>query len=249
MYAVTGGPRLVGEPPVSRGHASVDQAVDGGPVGEAKIMSRHAPTPPQLMVQESSLLIEWDIDRFFPESEEPDRIILIFSAGDSTVERFLDSSERSVELSAELLRPLAGMILTIIIGFQWGQDPPLMTAGAIYLPKVDEGGPLWEEPRPMFTTACPGRKISRSSASDGHTFYSDGTETPTTRCSCDSVRRAHRRRSTTSSSWREAPRARCAARSRRTNGMPSRSRAATKGCSGSTIPSGPTSSGKRRKSS
>ncbi|MFE2644608.1 hypothetical protein ACFXDO_18855 [Streptomyces nigra] len=103
-------------------------------------MSRHAPTPPQLTVQESSLLIEWDIDRFFPESEEPDRIILIFSAGDSTVERFLDSSERSVELSAELLRPLAGMILTITIGFQWGQDPPLMTAGAIYLPKVDEGG-------------------------------------------------------------------------------------------------------------
>src|SRR5688500_4014824 len=100
-------------------------------------MSRNPPTNIQARLQEGSILIEWEVDSFFPDPESPDNILI--ELGEGGPNRSLGGDARSVELGAGELTPFAGTNLAVNIGFQWDGGVPEWGSIGLFIPAPGEG--------------------------------------------------------------------------------------------------------------
>jgi hypothetical protein len=108
-------------------------------------LSRNPPANVHATAQEGSVLVEWEVDSFFPDPEPPHHIIVELGAGGPN--KGLDGDERSVELTAEELTPFAGTTVVVNVGFQWDGGVPLWSTIDFSIPARGEG-PVFRPPVP-----------------------------------------------------------------------------------------------------
>lgn len=108
-------------------------------------MSRKAPKNVQATVQQGSVVLEWELDDFFPDPETPDRVII--EIGQSEPLLTVPGNELSVELEARLFEPFVNRVVVINVAFQWDKDPPLPSSTNVFIPGPGDG-PLSPPPVP-----------------------------------------------------------------------------------------------------
>ncbi|MFJ5307971.1 hypothetical protein [Streptomyces sp. NPDC088350] len=95
---------------------------------------------------EGALHLEWDLDRFFPDPEEPDNVWVELPHGIATP--IMDGSVRSADLPKAALQPYAGTLVTGDVVFKWNGPPDDVQAGAFQVVVPGGGSPGNPEPVP-----------------------------------------------------------------------------------------------------
>ncbi|WP_329391822.1 hypothetical protein OG625_40895 (plasmid) [Streptomyces sp. NBC_01351] len=102
-------------------------------------MSRKPPTiTVQYLKGDGSLHLEWDLDRFFPDPEDPDEVWIELPAGPVTGP--MDGREvREIDLPASTVQPYAGTVLGGSVVFKW-TGPPDDVQGSAFAIALPGGG-------------------------------------------------------------------------------------------------------------
>ncbi|MEU7606178.1 hypothetical protein AB0B78_37435 [Streptomyces sp. NPDC040724] len=104
-------------------------------------MSRKPPAISVLYLKDNgSLHLEWDLDRFFPDPEEPDEVWIEFPHG--LVTGAMDGrTVRETDLPASVLQPYAGTVLGGSVVFKWSGPPDDVQGSAFSIPLPSGGTP------------------------------------------------------------------------------------------------------------
>ncbi|MFJ7066796.1 hypothetical protein [Streptomyces sp. NPDC101115] len=89
------------------------------------------------LTDEGALHLEWDLDRFFPDPEEPDEVWVELPHGLATEP--MDGAVRETDVPAAQIQPYAGRVLAGSVVFKWA-GPPDDVQGSAFPPVQVPGG-------------------------------------------------------------------------------------------------------------
>lgn len=139
-------------------------------------MSRRPPDIVQAGLQsDGNLRIAWEVDSFFSDSESPDDVLAEIGGQP----RDLGGDARSLDISADELKPLTGTTLTINIGFKWTGPPDDIrwSTLSLLIPRSGTTAPAQGPPRPTVTLRAEAQVLAhpnRITVGWGSDSYTDG---------------------------------------------------------------------------